>query len=222
MSEPHDQSGRVLIIAGSDSGGGAGIQADIKTVTMLGGYAMTAITAITAQDTTGVHGVWPVALEAVTAQMTACLNDIGTDTVKTGMLGSAMLVEQVAETLDALARATMAKPAYDLWAELGQRYAEMLYRGEYFSQQRKVLDAAATAAMAPLNGSVTLATTPKLFVAAIDASSAFLARTSGAPLRHRPTILAATSSSEMPASLADALRYSRNAATRSASLRSAK
>ena len=104
MSDAADLNGRVLIIAGSDSGGGAGIQADIKTVTMLGGYAMTAITAITAQDTTGVHGVWPVALDAVTAQMTACLNDIGADTIKTGMLGSAALVEQVAETLDTLAR----------------------------------------------------------------------------------------------------------------------
>jgi hydroxymethylpyrimidine/phosphomethylpyrimidine kinase len=86
--------GRVLIIAGSDSGGGAGIQADIKAVSMLRGYAMTAITAITAQDTTGVHGVWPI----------ACLTDIGADAIKTGMLGSAQLVELVAETLDTLAR----------------------------------------------------------------------------------------------------------------------
>ncbi|MEO0451074.1 MAG: bifunctional hydroxymethylpyrimidine kinase/phosphomethylpyrimidine kinase [Pseudomonadota bacterium] len=99
-----ERRGRVLIIAGSDSGGGAGIQADLKTVTMLGGYAMTAITAITAQDTTGVHGVWPVALEAVTAQMRACLTDLGADAIKTGMLGSAVLVEHVAETLDDLAQ----------------------------------------------------------------------------------------------------------------------
>ena len=106
MSEATTPSGRVLIVAGSDSSGGAGIQADIKTVTILGGYAMTAITAITAQDTTGVHGVWPVALDAVTAQMNACLNDIGVDAIKTGMLGTAPLVEQVAETLDALARET--------------------------------------------------------------------------------------------------------------------
>lgn len=96
--------GRVLIIAGSDSGGGAGIQADTKAVSMLRGYAMTAITAITAQDTTGVHGVWPVALDAVEAQMRACLTDIGADAIKTGMLGSAQLVELVAETLDTLAR----------------------------------------------------------------------------------------------------------------------
>ncbi|MEL6862466.1 MAG: bifunctional hydroxymethylpyrimidine kinase/phosphomethylpyrimidine kinase [Pseudomonadota bacterium] len=94
------------MVAGSDSGGGAGIQADIKTVTMLGGYAMTAITAITAQDTTGVHGVWPVALDAVSAQMIACLKDIGADAIKTGMLGSAPLVEQVAENLDTYARET--------------------------------------------------------------------------------------------------------------------
>jgi len=96
--------GRVLIIAGSDSGGGAGIQADIKAVSMLRGYAMTAITAITAQDTTGVHGVWPIALDAVEAQIRACLTDIGADAIKTGMLGSAQLVELVAETLDTLAR----------------------------------------------------------------------------------------------------------------------
>jgi hydroxymethylpyrimidine/phosphomethylpyrimidine kinase len=103
-TEDKPPQGRVLIIAGSDSGGGAGIQADIKTVTMLGGYAMTAITAITAQDTTGVHGVWPVALDAVEAQMRACLTDIGADSVKTGMLGSAALVEIVAEGLDNRAR----------------------------------------------------------------------------------------------------------------------
>lgn len=106
MSQDAPPRDRVLIIAGSDSGGGAGIQADLKTVTMLGGYAMTAITAITAQDTTGVHGVWPVANDAVTAQMRACLTDIGADTIKTGMLGSAQLVEQIAETLDELARKT--------------------------------------------------------------------------------------------------------------------
>lgn len=106
MSAPDTPQGRVLIIAGSDSGGGAGIQADIKAVTLLGGYAMTAITAITAQNTTGVHGVWPVALDAVRAQMTAPLSDIGADAIKTGMLGSAALVETVAETLDAHARTT--------------------------------------------------------------------------------------------------------------------
>lgn len=104
MSAREDVRGRVLIVAGSDSGGGAGIQADIKTVTMLGGYAMTAITAITAQDTTGVRGVWPVALDAVEAQMRVVLADIGADVVKTGMLGSVALVERVAEVLDDMAR----------------------------------------------------------------------------------------------------------------------
>lgn len=95
--------GRVLIIAGSDSGGGAGIQADIKAVTMLGGYAMTAITALTVQDTRGVHGVWPAPIGAVTDQMKVTLADIGADAVKTGMLGTAALVEAVAETLHAQA-----------------------------------------------------------------------------------------------------------------------
>ncbi|MCI4643835.1 MAG: bifunctional hydroxymethylpyrimidine kinase/phosphomethylpyrimidine kinase [Hyphomonadaceae bacterium] len=96
MSDP---KGRVLVIAGSDNSGGAGIQADIKAITACGGYAMTAISAITVQDTRGVHGVWPVPFEAVLAQMVTALADIGADTVKTGMLASAKLIEQVAETL---------------------------------------------------------------------------------------------------------------------------
>ena len=78
--------GRVLIIAGSDSGGGAGIQADIKAVTALGGYAATAITALTAQNTIGVHGVHEVPPEFVTQQMDVVLRDIGADAIKTGML----------------------------------------------------------------------------------------------------------------------------------------
>ena len=99
MTEAAGPQGRVLIIAGSDSGGGAGIQADIKAVTLLGGYAMTAVTAITVQDTRGVHGVWPVPLEAVIGQMQVTLADIGADAIKTGMLGNATLVEAVAECL---------------------------------------------------------------------------------------------------------------------------
>ncbi len=99
MAEAEGPRGRVLIIAGSDSGGGAGIQADIKAVTMLGGFAMTAVTAITVQNTLGVQGVWPVPVSAVTDQMTAVLSDIGADAIKTGMLGTAPLVEAVAETL---------------------------------------------------------------------------------------------------------------------------
>lgn len=92
--------GRVLIIAGSDSGGGAGIQADIKTVTALGGYAATAITAITAQNTLGVFGVHAIPREMVAAQGRAVLEDIGADAVKTGMLGEAALVETVADLID--------------------------------------------------------------------------------------------------------------------------
>jgi len=92
--------GRVLIIAGSDSGGGAGIQADIKTVTMLGGYAATAITAVTVQNTLGVTGVHPIPLDVVSAQARAVLGDIGADAIKTGMLGTAEMVETVAALLD--------------------------------------------------------------------------------------------------------------------------
>jgi hydroxymethylpyrimidine/phosphomethylpyrimidine kinase len=79
---------RILIVAGSDSGGGAGIQADIKTVTMLGGHAMTAITAITAQNTLGVDAVLPVPMEMVLQQIDAVAGDIGVDAVKIGMIGS--------------------------------------------------------------------------------------------------------------------------------------
>jgi hydroxymethylpyrimidine/phosphomethylpyrimidine kinase len=93
---------RVLIIAGSDSGGGAGIQADIKTVTMLGGHAMTAITAITAQNTVGVTAIMPVHAEMVLAQMDAVISDIGVDAVKIGMIGSAETAQAVAERLERL------------------------------------------------------------------------------------------------------------------------
>ena len=91
--------GRVLIIAGSDSGGGAGVQADIKTVTVLGGYAASAITAITVQNTLGVTGVYPIPPDLVRAQALAVLSDIGADAIKTGMLGDAATVEAVAEVL---------------------------------------------------------------------------------------------------------------------------
>ena len=93
---------RILIIAGSDSGGGAGIQADIKTVTMLGGHAMTAITAITAQNTTGVSGVHPVPTEMILAQIEAVIDDIGVDAVKIGMVGGAFAAEQIAARLERL------------------------------------------------------------------------------------------------------------------------
>jgi hydroxymethylpyrimidine/phosphomethylpyrimidine kinase len=101
---PPAPKGRVLIVAGSDSGGGAGIQADIKAVTMMGGFAMTAVTAITVQNTLGVHDVHPVPLSVVTGQIRACALDLGADAVKTGMLGARETVEAVAEALDAHAR----------------------------------------------------------------------------------------------------------------------
>jgi hydroxymethylpyrimidine/phosphomethylpyrimidine kinase len=93
---------RVLIIAGSDSGGGAGIQADIKTVTMLGGHAMTAITAITAQNTLGVDAVMPVPTGMVLEQIDSVVSDIGTDVVKIGMIGSAETAHAVAVRLERL------------------------------------------------------------------------------------------------------------------------
>lgn len=101
-----DKSGRVLIIAGSDSSGGAGIQADIKAVTMLGGFAMSAITALTAQNTLGVQDISPVDVPFVVSQIASCLSDIGADVVKTGMLGSVNLVDQIASTLDSMAPGT--------------------------------------------------------------------------------------------------------------------
>lgn len=102
--------GRVLIIAGSDSGGGAGIQADVKAVTALGGFAATAITAITVQNTLGVHGVHPLPLDLIEAQARAVLDDIGTDAIKTGMLGSTAVVERVAAILDASAAPAVVDP----------------------------------------------------------------------------------------------------------------
>ncbi len=91
---------RILSIAGSDSSGGAGIQADIKTITMLGGYAMTAITAVTAQDSTGVHAVEVLSPALVAAQIDACLTDMGVDAIKIGMLGSAATAEVVADRVE--------------------------------------------------------------------------------------------------------------------------
>jgi hydroxymethylpyrimidine/phosphomethylpyrimidine kinase len=91
--------GRVLIVAGSDSGGGAGIQADIKTVTMLDGYAATAITALTAQNTEGVFGVLPIPPEFIRRQIEVVLDDIGADAIKIGMLHNASVIETVARAL---------------------------------------------------------------------------------------------------------------------------
>ncbi len=95
---------RLLIVAGSDSGGGAGIQADIKTATAFGVFATTAVTAITAQDTTGVHGVHAVPDEMIADQMRVVLTDIGADAIKTGMLHSAATIRTVTGVLDAHAR----------------------------------------------------------------------------------------------------------------------
>ncbi len=92
--------GRVLVVAGSDSGGGAGIQADIKAITVLGGYAATAVTAVTVQNTLGVFGVHPLPVEVILAQARAVLSAIGADAIKTGMLGSAEVVQAVAALLD--------------------------------------------------------------------------------------------------------------------------
>ena len=93
---------RILTIAGSDSSGGAGIQADIKTITMLGGYAMTAITALTAQNTVGVSAVELVSPNMVAAQIDACVSDIGVDAIKIGMLGSAEVAHAVADRIEKL------------------------------------------------------------------------------------------------------------------------
>jgi len=95
-------SARILIIAGSDSGGGAGIQSDIKTVTMLGGHAMTAVTAITAQNTLGVTAIHPIPAEIILAQIDSVVADIGVDAVKIGMIGGAFAAEQVAARLERL------------------------------------------------------------------------------------------------------------------------
>ena len=92
-------SARVMVIAGSDSGGGAGVQADLLAVAALGGRASTVVTALTAQNSLGVTGVWPVPLEFVAAQFRAVAGDIGLDAVKTGMLPTAAHVDLVAELL---------------------------------------------------------------------------------------------------------------------------
>lgn len=96
--------GRVLIVAGSDSGGGAGIQADLKAVTLANAFAATAITALTAQNTRGVHGVQTVPPPFIAQQMSVVLEDIGADCIKTGMLHSAEVIETVVRTLERKAK----------------------------------------------------------------------------------------------------------------------
>ena len=97
-----EKPARILVIAGSDSGGGAGIQADIKTITCLGGYAMTAVTAVTVQNSLGVSAIHAIPAAIVAAQMRACIDDFGVDAVKIGMLGSADTTLAVAEVLAGL------------------------------------------------------------------------------------------------------------------------
>ncbi len=89
--------GRVLIVAGSDSGGGAGLQADIKTVTALGGFAATAVTALTAQNTVGVQEIHDVPASFVASQMRSVIDDIGADCIKTGMLHTREVIDTVAD-----------------------------------------------------------------------------------------------------------------------------
>jgi hydroxymethylpyrimidine/phosphomethylpyrimidine kinase len=101
---------RALAIAGSDSGGGAGIQADLKTMLALGVHGMTVVTAVTAQNSTGVHGYWELPAEAVGAQLDAVLGDIGVDAVKTGMLASPELVAVTADRLHDVAAPLVVDP----------------------------------------------------------------------------------------------------------------
>jgi hydroxymethylpyrimidine/phosphomethylpyrimidine kinase len=90
---------RVLTVAGSDSGGGAGIQADLKTMLACGVHGMSVVTAVTAQNSVGVQGYWELPVEAVRAQLDSVLGDIGVDALKTGMLASPALVHAVAGRL---------------------------------------------------------------------------------------------------------------------------
>ena len=101
---PPAMMGRVLVIAGSDSGGGAGIQADIKTITALGAYAATAVTALTAQNTLGAQGVLPVPPDFLRLQIASVLDDLGADAIKTGMLVDLPTVEAVCDALAARPR----------------------------------------------------------------------------------------------------------------------
>jgi hydroxymethylpyrimidine/phosphomethylpyrimidine kinase len=94
--------GRVLVVAGSDSGGGAGLQADIKTITALEGYAATAVTALTAQNTLGVHKIQEVSVDFVEVQMSVVLGDIGADAIKSGMLHRSELIRRVARVISEL------------------------------------------------------------------------------------------------------------------------
>jgi hydroxymethylpyrimidine/phosphomethylpyrimidine kinase len=149
---------RILAIAGSDSSGGAGIQADIKTITMLGGYAMTAITAVTAQNSVGVQAIEVLSPELIAAQIDACVTDIGVDAVKIGMLGSAAGAEAVAERLQGLALPIVFDPVM-------------------VATSRSVLaDAQTVAAFEPLMRLATLTTPNVAELAALGGSEGMAAR----------------------------------------------
>jgi hydroxymethylpyrimidine kinase/phosphomethylpyrimidine kinase/thiamine-phosphate diphosphorylase len=125
--------GRILTIAGSDSGGGAGIQADLKTITLLGGYGMSALTALTAQNSCGVRGIHPVPPAFLKEQMEAVLTDLGADVVKTGMLYSAAIVAAVAGAIERYALPAVIDPV--MLAKGGSS----LLRDEAVSALREVL-----------------------------------------------------------------------------------
>jgi hydroxymethylpyrimidine/phosphomethylpyrimidine kinase len=101
---------RVLTVAGSDSGGGAGIQADLKTMLACGVHGMSVVTAVTAQNSLGVYGSWPMPVDAVRAQLDAVLDDIGVDAVKTGMLASAEIASAVADRLSRIQAPVVVDP----------------------------------------------------------------------------------------------------------------
>lgn len=114
--------GRVLIIAGSDSSGGAGIQADIKACAAFGAYSMTAVTAVTAQNTLGVHQVELMSPDMVRAQIEACVEDIGVDVIKIGMLGSEQIIRTVHELIEPLDATVVLDPV--MVATSGDRLLE--------------------------------------------------------------------------------------------------
>jgi hydroxymethylpyrimidine/phosphomethylpyrimidine kinase len=110
VTAPSRPPPRVLTVAGSDSGGGAGIQADLKTMHAFGVHGMSVVAAVTAQNSVGVQGYWELPVEAVRAQLDSVLDDLGADAVKTGMLASPTLVEAVAERLAGVAAPVVVDP----------------------------------------------------------------------------------------------------------------
>lgn len=107
---PRASTPRILTIAGSDSSGGAGIQADIKTITALGGYAMSVVTAVTAQNTVGVQGVEILPPRFISLQIKSVVDDIGVDSIKSGMLASTAVATVVADALDEISAPYVCDP----------------------------------------------------------------------------------------------------------------